>query len=148
MATAERKVVLITRRTRLEELIAKYHSVAQARFYLEHLGADFSDYLAEHETYAAAKRTVTTALEAHGRYQAIDRGFLTNFIFSPDDVVVTLGTRRANRHASVMNMVRYMTSSLATHFPTGLESGNERLAPHVSRPVGQPTGQRRIPHLR
>ena len=103
MATAERKVVLITRRTRLEELVAKYHSVAQARFYLEHLGADFSDYLAEHETYAAAKRTVTTALEAHGRYQAIDRGFLTNFMFAPDDVVVALG-----QDGLVANTLKYL----------------------------------------
>lgn len=103
MATAERKVVLITRRTRLEDLVAKYHSVAQARFYLEHLGADFSDYLAEHETYSAAKRTVTTALEAHGRYQAIDRSFLTNFIFAPDDVVVALG-----QDGLVANTMKYL----------------------------------------
>ena len=103
MATAERKVVLITRRTRLEELVAKYHSVAQARFYLEHLGADFSDYLAEHETYAAAKRTVTTALEAHGRYQTIERGFLTNFLFAPDDVVVALG-----QDGLVANTMKYL----------------------------------------
>ena len=40
----ERKVVLVTRRTRLEELVARHHTVAQARFYIEHLGADFSDY--------------------------------------------------------------------------------------------------------
>ena len=103
MAPAERKVVLVTRRTRLEELVAKYHSVAQARFYLEHLGADFSDYLAEHETYAAAKRMVTTALEAHGRYQAIERGFLTNFIFAADDVVVTLG-----QDGLVANTIKYL----------------------------------------
>ena len=38
-------------RTRLEELIAKYHTLAQARFYVEHLGADFADYEREHETY-------------------------------------------------------------------------------------------------
>lgn len=103
MATAERKVVLITRRTRLEELVAKYHSVAQARFYLEHLGADFSDYLAEHQTYAAAKRAVTTALEAHGRYQAIDRGFLTNFMFAPDDVVIAMG-----QDGLVANTMKYL----------------------------------------
>lgn len=103
MAAAERKVVLITRRTRLEELVARYHSVAQARFYLEHLGADFSDYLAEHETYMAARRTVTTALEAHGRYQAIDRGFLTNFIFAPDDVAVALG-----QDGLVANTMKYL----------------------------------------
>lgn len=103
MAAAERKVVLVTRRTRLDELVAKYHSVAQARFYLEHLGADFSDYLAEHETYAAAKRMVTAALEAHGRYQAIDRGFLTNFIFAPDDVVIALG-----QDGLVANTMKYL----------------------------------------
>lgn len=103
MAPAERKAVLVTRRTRLEELVAKYHSVAQARFYLEHLGADFSDYQAEHETYAAAKRTVITELEAHGRYQAIDRGFLSNFIFAADDVVVALG-----QDGLVANTMKYL----------------------------------------
>lgn len=103
MSAAERKAVLVTRRTRLEELVAKYHSVAQARFYLEHLGADFSDYQAEHETYAAAKRTVSAALEAHGRYQAIDRGFLSNFIFAADDVVVALG-----QDGLVANTMKYL----------------------------------------
>lgn len=103
MSAAERKVVLVTRRTRLEELVAKYHSVAQARFYLEHLGADFSDYQAEHETYAAAKRTVIAALETHGRYQAIDRGFLANFIFAADDVVVALG-----QDGLVANTMKYL----------------------------------------
>lgn len=103
MAAAERKVVLVTRRTRLDELVAKYHSVAQASFYLEHLGADFSDYLAEHETYVAAKRMVTAALEAYGRYQAIDRGFLTNFIFAPDDVVIALG-----QDGLVANTMKYL----------------------------------------
>lgn len=49
MARAERKVVLVTRRTRLQELAARYQTLAQARFYLEHLGADFSDYLREDE---------------------------------------------------------------------------------------------------
>lgn len=102
-APAERKVVLVTRRTRLEELVAKYHSVAQARFYLEHLGADFSDYLAEHEIYAKAKQFVGAALQAHGRFQAIDRGFLPNFIFAPDDVVVALG-----QDGLVANTLKYL----------------------------------------
>ena len=103
MASVERKVVLVTRRTRLEDLVAKYHSISQARFYLEHLGADFSDYLAEHETYMAARRTVTSALEAYGRYQAIDRSFLTNFIFAADDVIVALG-----QDGLVANTMKYL----------------------------------------
>ncbi len=44
MAALERKVVLVTRRTRLEELLLRFVTLEQARFYVEHLGADFHDY--------------------------------------------------------------------------------------------------------
>jgi hypothetical protein len=54
---SDRKVVLVTRRTRLEELVARYHTLAQARFYIEHLGADFSDYR-ERERELRAKPAV------------------------------------------------------------------------------------------
>ena len=87
----DRKVVLVTRHTRLEELIARYHTLAQAKFYVEHLGADFADYVNEHEAYSVAKHGVIAALVAHGRWQAIDRSFLPNFVFGPDDVVLALG---------------------------------------------------------
>jgi len=36
----ENKIVLVTRPTRLGELIARFNTAAQARFYVEHLGAD------------------------------------------------------------------------------------------------------------
>ena len=55
-----RKVVLVTRRTRLEDLIAKFLTADQARFYVEHLGADFSDYEREHAAYQAARLTSPT----------------------------------------------------------------------------------------
>jgi hypothetical protein len=31
----ERKTVLVVRRTRLDELVARYHTLSQARFYIE-----------------------------------------------------------------------------------------------------------------
>jgi NAD kinase len=102
-APSDRKVVLVTRRTRLEALVAKYHSVAQARFYLEHLGADFSDYQAEHESYTKALRVVMTVLEAHGRFQAIERSFLPNFIFAKDDLILALG-----QDGLVANTLKYL----------------------------------------
>jgi NAD kinase len=99
----DRKVVLVTRRTRLEELIARYHTLAQAKFYVEHLGADFAVYVKEHEAYAAAKRLALDALESHGRWQAIDRGYLPNFLFGQDDVVVALG-----QDGLVANTMKYL----------------------------------------
>lgn len=100
---AERKVVLVTRATRLEDLVARYHSVAQARFYIEHLGADFADYLAEHETYQAARQSVITALAEHGRYQLLDRRYLANFVFAADDVILALG-----QDGLVANILKYL----------------------------------------
>lgn len=99
----ERKLVLVTRRTRLEDLVARHHTVAQARFYIEHLGADFDEYQREHERYAAAKSAALEALQHHGRYQVIDRGFLPNFLFAAGDVVLALG-----QDGLVANTMKYL----------------------------------------
>ena len=80
-AASDRKVVLVTRKTRLEDLIAKYLTAAQARFYVEHLGADFSDYQREHDVYREQMHRTVQSLERWGRYQIIERSFLPNFIF-------------------------------------------------------------------
>ncbi len=102
-AATDRKVVLVTRRTRLEELVARYHTLAQARFYIEHLGADFSDYVREHEVYLEARRTTLAALEARGRHQVIERNFLPNFVFGDSDIVVVLG-----QDGLVANTMKYL----------------------------------------
>jgi NAD kinase len=104
MGTAsERKVVLVTRRTRLEELVARHHTLAQAKFYLEHLGADFADYVRENAAYARSLDTVVTTLQGWGRWQMVDRGFLTNFVFGADDIVVALG-----QDGLVANTMKYL----------------------------------------
>ena len=101
----DRKVVLVTRKTRLEDLIAKYLTAAQARFYVEHLGADFSDYQREHDVYLDQQHRTVQALEQWGRYQIIERSFLPNFIFGPSDIVVALG-----QDGVVANTMKYLNS--------------------------------------
>lgn len=103
MSADARKVVLVTRRTRLEELVARHHTLAQAKFYIEHLGADFSDYLAENAAYAHSLELTVRTLEAWGRYQVVDRSYLPNFIFAPDDMVVALG-----QDGLVANSMKYL----------------------------------------
>src|SRR5579864_3532281 len=87
----DNKIVLVTRPTRLAELVVRFNTVSQARFYVEHQGADFSDYLREDETYHRALRAAEETLGEIARVQVVDRSFLPNFIFAPQDVVVTLG---------------------------------------------------------
>jgi NAD kinase len=100
---ADRKVVVVTRKTRIQDLVAKYHTEAQTKFYVEHLGADFTDYEAEHRTYVAALSAVTAALERRCRYQVLDRALLPNYLFAPDDIVIALG-----QDGVVANTMKYL----------------------------------------
>ena len=100
---SENKIILITRATRLAELVVRYNTVSQARFYVEHQGADFSDYLREDETYRRALAETQAVLAQLGRVQLVDRTFLPNFVFAPDDVVVALG-----QDGLVANTLKYL----------------------------------------
>jgi NAD kinase len=102
-AAADRKVVLVTRKTRLEELVAKYHTLAQARFYIEHLDADFTDYVDENLAYTQSLHQVCEALRGWGRHQVLDRALLPNFVFAPDDIVMALG-----QDGLVANTMKYL----------------------------------------
>lgn len=99
----ERKVVLVTRKTRLEELVAKYHTLGQARFYIEHLGADFTDYVQENLAYGESLQRVGAALRDWGRHQVLDRALLPNYVFAPDDIVIALG-----QDGLVANTMKYL----------------------------------------
>jgi NAD kinase len=103
VSTLDRKVILVTRKTRLEELVNRHLTVAQAKFYVEHLGADFGDYETEQTTYLAARRTLLQSLERHCLVQAVDRAFLPSFLFGPNDVVVALG-----QDGLVANTMKYL----------------------------------------
>src|SRR5690349_24972986 len=90
--SALEKIVVITRKTALEELIERFNTREQARFYIEHMGLSFADYEQEHETYTTTVRILRRQLEGLlPKLQAIDRWFLPNFIFTPHDLVVTVG---------------------------------------------------------
>ena len=99
----ETKIVLVTRPSRLAELTARFNTVAQARFYVEHLGADFTDYEREDQTYGLARREAERLLAEWGRVQILERRFVPNFIFGPRDVVVALG-----QDGMVANTLKYL----------------------------------------
>jgi NAD kinase len=98
------KIVLVTRKTRLEELVARFNTVAQAQFYLEHAGVNFSDYLAEHDTYQRSLEQVRREIEAGPRIQVLDRGLVPTYTFARTDLVVTLG-----QDGLVANTAKYVT---------------------------------------
>jgi NAD kinase len=84
-------VIIVEGKTRLEQLIERFSTKAQAKFYIEHAGGHFTAYEQEHE---AAKRCVESVVSSaihEARVKVIDRKFLPNFMFSEHDVIVVVG---------------------------------------------------------
>jgi NAD kinase len=100
----EEKIVVVTRKTPLEELVDRFNTRKQAKFYIEHVGLDFSQYEREHEVHVEALGVLKKELaEFDRRLQFIDWTYLPNFPFAPDDAVVTLG-----RDGLVVNTAKYL----------------------------------------
>jgi NAD kinase len=85
------KIVLVTRKTRLAELIERFNTLAQAKFYIEHAGGNFQEYQLEDEAYRQSADVVRRSIELGLKVQEIDRGLVPTFTFLPKDLVVTLG---------------------------------------------------------
>jgi len=99
----DRTLVLVTQPTRVDELKARFNTVEQARFYVEHLGQRFDDYLAEHAQYEAAVARTEGHLREVGRVSRLPRRFLPTYLFGPDDTVVVVG-----RDGLVANVLKYL----------------------------------------
>ena len=99
----ENKIILVTRPTRLAELKRRFSTRSQAKFYVNHLGQDFSDYDKEETEYAGSVKQAQQSLASLGRVQLVERSFLPNFAFGSRDVVVVLG-----QDGLVANTVKYL----------------------------------------
>jgi len=97
------KIILVTRKTRLEGLVERFNTIGQAKFYIEHSGGDFTLYEREHTAYVNALSRLRSALQKLAKTQEIERGFLPNFLFAPEDVIVTIGI-----DGLVVNTAKYL----------------------------------------
>jgi NAD kinase len=97
------KLVLVTRKTRLDGLIEQFNTRAQAKFYLEHAGLDFEGYQAEHDVYRRALEATQTQLEVGLPVQVLDRALVSTYLFSARDLVVVLG-----QDGTVANTAKYV----------------------------------------
>jgi NAD kinase len=86
-----KKLVIITRKTRLQGLVERFNTRSQAKFYIEHAGGDFADYEREEDAYSRALDTLRRSLEFGMPHQLLDRALVPTFQFQKEDLVITLG---------------------------------------------------------
>lgn len=97
------KIIIVTKKTPMEELVEKFNSKPQAKFYIEHSGASFDDYENAHETYYSALDTLKKILPNDIKQQSIEKSFLPIFLFGKNDLVITIGP-----DGLVINTAKYL----------------------------------------
>lgn len=97
------RFVLVMRKSRLQELIERFNTWSQAKFYLEHNNVEVKDYLNEHNLYQKQLTEAELILKSLGRFQLLERGLLPSYQFSPNDIVVVIG-----QDGLVANTLKYL----------------------------------------
>lgn len=86
--------IIVKNKTRLEALIERFNTKAQAKFYIERSGGDFQEYLIEHEIFCAALAQVQQRLSSVIKNKVVDRSFLPNYLFNEKNVIIVVGQDR------------------------------------------------------
>ena len=134
---SETKIILVVRPTRLADVLARFGTMMQAKFYVTRLGGDFQDYENEDAVYQAAIRQSRQILSGLGRVQVVQRALIPNFVFGPEDIVVALG-----QDGLVANTLKYLHGQPLVGLNPDPERWDGRLLPftvddldHVMRDV-------------
>lgn len=100
---SERKIVIITKKTRADELAKKFNNMTQASFYVKQMGGDIDEYVAESKVYKDAISSSFGQLQDLARVQQIDQEYVPSFMFGEDDIVVVIG-----QDGLVANTLKYL----------------------------------------
>ena len=83
--------IIVKNKTRLESLIERFNTKAQAEFYIERSGGNFEDYEVEHETFQKSLISLQTQLSKLIKNKTVERIYLPSFIFSEKNLIIVIG---------------------------------------------------------
>jgi len=99
------RVIIVTAKTRLEQLKKKFNTVAQTKFYLDKMGGDFNTLQQEDQVLNLAFDNAQRELRSLAKTKVISREYLPNYIFAEQDIVVVIG-----QDGLVANTAKYATN--------------------------------------
>lgn len=97
------RVVVVTRPTEYDQLLARHATRGQAAFFLRTRGLQLEAVEERHHTFERARAVVLGAIPAKWRRVEVARADLDRFLFAPDDIVVALG-----QDGLVANTAKYL----------------------------------------
>ena len=97
------RLVIVHRRTELQELLDRHATRGQAEFFLRTRGRTLQDVQERHDGLSAALATVRTAVPAEWRHAEVERADLSRFLLTPEDIIAVVG-----QDGLVANAAKYL----------------------------------------
>jgi NAD kinase len=94
--------IIVKNKTRLELLIERFNTKAQAKFYIERLGGNFNDYEIENEIFQNSLQSLQLQLSKVIKNKIVERNFVSSFIFSENQLIIVIG-----QDGLVVNTAKY-----------------------------------------
>jgi NAD kinase len=83
--------IIVKNKTRLESLIERFNTKAQANFTLKVFGGNFEDYELEHEIFHNSLNSLQTQLSRVVKNKTVERVYLPSFMFSEKNLIIVIG---------------------------------------------------------
>lgn len=133
MPTLAPRVVIVTRETEYELLLARHATREAVRFHLSTRGQSLDAVEAQHAILAKAVQTVRSALPRAWRQAAVRRAELDRFAFDPGDVIATIG-----QDGLIANTAKYLVNQPVIGVnpdPATIDGVLARIAPDAAADV-------------
>ena len=98
------RLVLATRPTALDRLLARHGTLGQARFFLSQRGQSLDELQRRHDEQQAALAAIDNAMPRDWRRARVTRAEFDRFLFQDEDIVVAVG-----QDGLVANLAKYLS---------------------------------------
>jgi NAD kinase len=130
--TSPPRVVVVTRPTDYELLLARHGTREAARFFLEARGQAIAEVEDRHRRVESALHEVMAGVPSRWRRTRVDRGDLARFVFEPPDIIVAVG-----QDGLVANVAKYLDGQLVVGVNPDKGRFEGVLVPHLPERVGK-----------
>jgi len=130
MSAPAPRVVLMTRKSDFEGLVARHGTREQARFFLQTHGQSLDELERRHLRLEAALQSTSQSIPAKWRRIRLERSDFSRFVFEPGDIVVVVG-----QDGLVANVAKYLSGQYVIGVNPDPDFYDGILVPHRAESV-------------
>lgn len=136
------RVVVVTRETEYQLLLARHATFGQAKFFLETRGQDIHAVKDHHTRFEQTMNRVMGAIPVQWRVSRVSRADLSRFLFEPEDTIVAVG-----QDGLVANTAKYLNGQFVLGINPDPHLYEGVLVPHPPEAVKEfivPAAEQRV----